>query len=76
MKPILKRLLNVITILASLWVVVVMFLFILIESAGNWVSYHHIIRQLIMGLLALLIVSSANYIFFGKLSLWHKNDKP
>ena len=34
------------------------------------------IMQLIRGLLVLLIVSITNYIFFGKLSLWHKNDKP
>ena len=71
MKSILKRLFNVITILAMLWVT-----YVLLVGYDGLFTDDVTIMQLIRGLLVLLIVSITNYIFFGKLSLWHKNDKP
>ena len=79
MKSILKRLFNVITALAMLWLTYVFFglTYELLVGHDGLPNVTVTTRDyLIRGFLVLLIVSITNYIFFGKLSLWHKNDKP
>lgn len=92
MKSIIKRLLNVITALAMLSLMYELLRWgrwtfdpptTKMASTDEYAGMRTVTPETIISdaldsfiFLVLLIVGTVNYIFFGKFSLWHKNDKP
>lgn len=70
MAAIIKRLLNVLTLLATAYLVVLLFI-IVTSGVANWNEFLGING----GILAICygIIAAINYIVFGKATLWHKN---
>ena len=71
MKSVLKRLFNVLTVVLTLYFVVLLFS-VLTGSVYNWVEFISVNgRNLVIGYLAIAIL---NFILFGKISLWNRNN--
>lgn len=64
-----KRAFNVATILTSLWLVLLIFVW-LTGGVSNWPDY--IGKNVLPALGVYAVVGIASYIFFGKFTLWHK----
>ena len=64
-----RRALNVVTVFATLWLSL-MVLVMLFGGIADWGEF--IGKTVIPALAAYVIVGVASYIFFGKLTLWHK----
>lgn len=70
MKAAAKRFLNVATLIATLYLAILIWLMVS-GGAGNWVKF--IIGNFVPLSITYILILIINYVSFGKITIWHKN---